>query len=159
MAAHRKASWTFVTILLSVFLSNLTFAGSCPKEYETRVFDRDLSSLQDNGRPKPRWWIALKKIYSEHIKASPSCDDGFMAEGFDDEVPHLMSRDWENVTNLFSLMSNDRGFETFVLKHINAVSDDNELRILNTLSEKSCPKGGNQYCKMIMSRIANAAKG
>jgi hypothetical protein len=159
MAAHLKVNRIFVTVLLPIFLSRFALAGSCPKEYEMGIFDKDLSSLQDNGEPKPEWWITLKKMYSEHIKANPSCDDGFMAEGFDDSVPHLMSKDWGKITNLFSLMANDRGFEAFVLKHINAVSDANELRVLDSLSRKKCPKGGDQYCEKIISQVAKAAKG
>src|SRR5947208_10472842 len=46
------------------------------------------------------------------------CDDGAIGEGYSDSIARLLTEKWESFDELDRLGVQDRGFERFVLRHV-----------------------------------------
>jgi hypothetical protein len=85
-----------------------------------------------------------------------NCDDGGTAEGFSDTVMKLLADNWETSPRLFELAAHDDGFKNFVLNHIDATGDDDDIKKLEDNAEHLCPNGDTEMCKLIVVRAKAA---
>jgi hypothetical protein len=90
-------------------------------------------------------WYA---IYSG-FKAFHYCDDGAIAEGFTEAVVHLLASDWNSVSRAASIARDDKTFHSFLLKHINASANTDELKAIASVSEERCPREASSMCRDI----------
>src|ERR1041385_2762356 len=58
-------------------------------------------------------WSSLEHAFH----AYPNCDDGALAEGYDDKVVVLLTDHWKSVSDLTHLFKRDPKFQSFVLRH------------------------------------------
>ena len=89
-----------------------------------------------------------KKVHHA-FKDFSKCDDGGVAEGLSEAVVHLLAHDWQHVSELQRLIHVDQNFEGFVLKHIDATTDDSDLRTIERLSASKCPMHGEALCAKV----------
>lgn len=87
-------------------------------------------------------------IYSG-FKAFRQCDDGGVAEGFTEAVVHRLASDWNAVSRAASIARDDKTFHSFLLKHINASANTDELKAIASVSEERCPRGAWSMCRDI----------
>ena len=74
------------------------------------------------------------------------CDDGGVAEGLSDAVVRLLAHDWRRLPELLPMIQADPKFEAFVLKHIDATTDDDDLKAIERQSMSSCPANEKALC-------------
>jgi len=86
------------------------------------------------------------------------CDDGAIAEGYSEAVARLLVDHWSRLPELGKLTANDSGFESFVLKRINATLDAKDLDKLHDLAKEKCPKGHRILCGKLTVRVESAWK-
>ena len=64
-------------------------------------------------------WNSVYRFYARFSQ----CDDGGIAEGTSDAVAKLLANHWDTVTELVKLISSHKGFENFVLRHVDETID------------------------------------
>ena len=115
---------------------------------------------------KDQYWISSelprlktwKAIHESFQKFTPQCDDGFIGEGYTDVVVVLLSHHWSSLPGLAALVRGDTKFEKFILRHINASADADDLKQLLMQSEKQCPPKHKAICLSIHSATHSAIK-
>ena len=74
---------------------------------------------------KLQTWGALYQSYRRHA----DCDDGAVAEGYDEVVARLLRDHWDPLPQFAVLFEKDQRFKTFVLRHVSLTSlDTNDLK-------------------------------
>jgi len=93
--------------------------------------------------------VNLFKSWSElhdAFKGFPGCDDGSFAETYSDSVVKLLANEWDQLPKLKELAKRDPSFRRFVLSHIDATTDFDELvRVVSAAGER-CPPGERTLC-------------
>jgi hypothetical protein len=97
-------------------------------------------------------------IYDAFVRHTPQCDDGGVAEGFSDRIVHLLASNWDALPKLNSLTKKDALFKPFILKHIDATADTNELRLIVKKSNSECMVKYQRLCFQIGKAAAAAVK-
>jgi hypothetical protein len=134
-------------LLLVLLTSASLFASvqrrSCTADKEYRALD-EADSL--------RTWDALYRSYRLYRE----CDDGAIAEGYDESVARILVDQWSSLPRLASLAGGDAAFRLFVLRHINAVDDSDDLKKIRASAKTHCPNGLTGLCA-VLSKKADAA--
>jgi len=81
------------------------------------------------------------------------CDDGAIAEGYSDSIARLLSEHWDSTDELNRLVSHARGFEAFVLKHIDELMSPAQAEKIRHNADAHCPLRAKRLCKLISARI------
>ena len=84
------------------------------------------------------------------------CDDGAIGEGYSESVVHLLSAHWGQLDDLNKISSSDKKFLAFVIRHIDATTDESELKSVLANSKTQCSKSAKALCLMI-EKAAKAA--
>ena len=103
---------------------------SCTTELSSRAetaVGQAIGALRSRGALE---WKEVHSLYRQHA----ACDDGSVAEGFDDLIVGMLARRWRTLDSLSGLTVLDSSFESFVLRHISATADDDELRRIQASS-------------------------
>lgn len=136
-----------VRILGFIALASLTstssgFAesGYCPRSMEIRA---------EYEYTRVHTWAALHKSFVVYH----GCDNGGVAEGYDDAVNHLLVRQWDALASVKVEILRDKAFASFVLRHINEEWDLNDLKRVRSLASKHCPKNLDQFCRDVVTDI------
>ncbi len=87
-------------------------------------------------------WI---KIYNS-FKRFGHCDDGAIAEGYSDSIVRTLANRWRQLNRLSKFASSDRAFHDFVLAHIDATTDEYDLRKVLANASKRCPHQTRTLC-------------
>ena len=98
---------------------------------------------------------AWDKLYHSYLHYS-GCDDGSIAEGYSDSVVRILAHHWNTLPQAFPLFASNAGFYKFVLKHIDATTVDDDLKMISANAIRSCPTGGSEYCAQIRKAAENA---
>jgi len=93
-------------------------------------------------------------VYRSYRKFS-QCDDGAIGEGYSDAVGKLLANDWGQLNRLLALTKTDKGFQQFVIKHIDETLPGDTLQRISDNARSSCPGGAQRLCSL----IASAASG
>ena len=101
-----------------------------------------------------RSWNALRRSYKLYAK----CDDGALAEGYSEAVARILVDRWSTLPRLALLAKDDDKFLHFVLKHVDATLDTNDLRTIRTRAQKQCPVGLGTLCNDLGRRADSALK-
>jgi|ERR1035438_736225 hypothetical protein len=100
---------------------------------------------------------AWDKLYHSYLHYS-GCDDGSIAEGYSDSVVRILAHHWNTLPQAFPLFASNAGFYKFVLIHIDATTEDDDLEMIRSNAIRSCPTGGNEYCVQIRKAAINALR-
>ena len=101
-----------------------------------------------------RDWKALYGLY-KHLA---HCDDGAGAENFSDIVVRFLARDWKHFRDLETLVASDRNFRRFVLNHIDATTDPDDLRAIVSNAHRRCPSTAKRLCGIVKSSAESALR-
>ncbi len=99
-----------------------------------------------------RSWDALYKSYKLYGK----CDDGAVAEGYSESVARILVDHWSTVPRMANLAARDVGFRRFVLGHVDATLDFNDLKKISANAKTRCPSGLGAICADV-TKEADAA--
>ncbi len=115
----------------------------------------------------PAWDLFIAGIDPEHstwerlhrlFLTFPGCDDGVYAEGYSDFVARSLARHWDRLDELKALTSSDKGFSDFVLRHIDASADLDDIALLLSNAQDRCPAESSSLCSAIIQAAHLALK-
>ena len=106
---------------------------------------QDLQEAASGGFAFPDW----KALYVSYSRFK-SCDQGGdISEGYSESVVRLLADHWDRLPELAALSGKHRGFTEFVLRHIDATTNDDDLKKIAESSGKRCPLGVAALCAAI----------
>ena len=97
-------------------------------------------------------WSSLYHVYS-HFE---DCDNGGTAERVSDVVARLLSTHWSLLGQFISIANEHRGFEEFVVNHVNSTTSDDDLTKIIQNASVACPKDADAYCLRIGEKAKKA---
>ena len=97
----------------------------------------------------------LKDLY-RLFSTTKECDDGAYAEDYSDFVAESLAKHWDRFPELVAISSKDRSFHDFVLKHIDATADSDDIASLLDNAQKRCLNSSNAFCKEIEKAALSA---
>ena len=95
-----------------------------------------------------RSWDALYKFYGLYRQ----CDDGAIAEGYSESVARILVDHWRTLPRLTRLARKDAEFWAFVLKHVDASLDMDDVNKIKTNAVTRCPKGLRATCNDLVKQ-------
>jgi len=122
--------------LVGIFLADTAHAQkhACTTAEGRRVVDE---------ADRLRTWNALYKSYSLYRQ----CDDGAIAEGYSESVARILVDHWKTLPELDLLTKKDAGFRHFVLLHVDATLNTDDVAIVRRRAKRECPSGLDSLCK------------
>ena len=115
-----------------------TWAAECTRPQAAEAATDNLNS-----------WAEVHAFFREFAK----CDDGAIAEGVSDKVETLLSNHWDELKALASLVAADRAFGRFVLRHVDVLWTPHDLRAVDRMAQKQCPRDAQRLCRDIHATI------
>lgn len=100
-----------------------------------------------------RSWDAL---YRSYHRFAPRCDDGSIAEGYSESVARILVDHWDTLPRLSELAEQNHAFKKFVLQHIDATMDSEDLHKIRERATRRCPSGQGNLCAQIKREAARA---
>lgn len=105
--------------------------------------------------PRLKVWEAIHESFRKY---APQCDDGFIAEGYTDAVVVLLTHHWSSLSELAAIVKRDPKFLEFIVRHINASADPDDLKQLLSHATNQCPPENKAICVPIHSATNVAIK-
>ena len=99
---------------------------------------------------EPTSWEELYRQFRRY----GHCDDGVIAERFSDAIVRMLATRWWGLPDLVPLLRHDRLFADFVLRHIDATADEDDLMLAAEQARGACPTDAEKWCR----RMASAAR-
>ncbi len=94
-------------------------------------------------------WDSVYKFY----KQFSHCDDGGIAEGVSDAVAKLLANRWDSFAEFARLASDHKGFESFVLRHVDETIDwSHDAPTIFQNARSHCPPQSRRLCKALVVR-------
>jgi len=84
--------------------------------------------------------------------------DGVYAEGYSDFVARSLAEHWDRLEELVKLTASDKAFGDFVLRHIDATADENDIHLLLSNAHHKCPASAGSLCSRIIEAGNSARK-
>ncbi len=97
-----------------------------------------------------RSWADLHRAF----RSFAACDNGAIAEGWDDFVARTLARRWDRFEDLQRIAAKDKPFRAFVLRHISVTAAAEDLDRALRNAREHCPKDGKALCADIANAIA-----
>lgn len=76
-------------------------------------------------------------------------DDGWYGEGMSQTVVVTLAKHWDDLPALDKLFARDSSFRRLVLRHIDATTDEKDLRRVLSNTQTKCPAGHVKLCRDI----------
>jgi hypothetical protein len=92
-----------------------------------------------------RTWDALYKSYLRFGK----CDDGAIADGYSESVARILVDHWDTLPRLAVLSRDTKQFQKFVLSHVDATLNMDDVKKIRANAAHTCPKGQSDLCKQL----------
>jgi hypothetical protein len=100
----------------------------------------------------------LTSIYKV-AKRFPGCmEGGGISEEVSDDVVVRLAHHWRNAIRELQERRADHRFVTFVLQHVDATTDPDDLRKVESQSKAECPRTATRLCREIASAAREALK-
>jgi hypothetical protein len=100
----------------------------------------------------PRSWDALYRSYGLYRQ----CDDGAIGEGYSESVARILADHWDTLPQLDRLATRDPRFRRFVVKHLDATLNMDDVEAVRKKAATQCPTGLRTLCNDL-AKQANAA--
>ncbi len=139
-------------VLLKVLLSAVAvhlIAGIPAASAQTAARNKcdDEMQMQALDQDEPRNWTDLYRLFKDF----GSCDGGALGDRFSADVGQLFAEQWTHLDALNRLAAN-KGFERFVLRHIDTTIDENDLLVIAYYSKTRCPAAEKRLCGLIHTK-------
>jgi hypothetical protein len=99
-------------------------------------------------------WSSIYQAFEKY----GHCDDGGIAEGWTEAVVHTLASNWDSLIQASRYAEKDDGFRHFLLKHIDASADIDEVRAIGELAKSRCPPKLDVLCKDIERSVLEALR-
>ena len=93
-------------------------------------------------------------MYASYVLYS-NCDDGAIAEEYDDKVVDLLTNHWAMFDELYDLSKVHPRFERFVLYHINTLMSQKQAMTIIENASKHCPPEAKGLCMKLKRKAQN----
>ena len=141
--------------LKKLLFVSLVFALSSQTTYGQRqsctVAQAEKAEQEADGL---RTWDALYKSFHRFSH----CDDGAIAEGYSESVARILADHWEALPRFAVLPSNDKPFQKFVLGHVDATLNMDDVKTIRTNAIHHCPAAQSDLCKQLRVAAESAMK-
>lgn len=101
-----------------------------------------------------RSWDALHSSYKEFR----NCDDGAIAEGYSESVARILADHWSTLRRFAQLAHTDPPFRAFVIRHIDATLNMDDVEKIKKAALTKCPTGLQTACSDIAKQTDFALK-
>ena len=101
-----------------------------------------------------REWPKIHAFYKAHFPPCP--DDGMFAEGYSELIVRTLATNWRALGELRVAAGQDPSFKAFVLRHIDATTNEADLRVIQSNATFQCPKGNSSLCAEIHKASSSA---
>jgi hypothetical protein len=101
-----------------------------------------------------RSWDALYKSYTLYRQ----CDDGAIGEGYSESVARILVDHWKTLPRLADLARKNAGFRAFVMEHIDATLNMNDVEKIRKNANTKCPTGLQRVCNDLIRQADSALK-
>jgi hypothetical protein len=115
---------------------------------ETRV----IAAVKESSTLK-----SWQNIYDSYRKYQ-QCDDGAIAEGYSDLITGLMANNWDTLKDLKMFTETDKEFLKFVLRHIDASVDPDDVKKVSINASQHCAADFSELCSLIKERAEEILK-
>ena len=78
------------------------------------------------------------------------------AEGYSELVVRTLATNWSNLSELRVACGQDPRFKAFVLRHIDATTNEADLRVIQASATSQCPSGSGSLCAEIRKASSRA---
>jgi hypothetical protein len=99
-----------------------------------------------------RTWDTLYRSY----KSYQHCDDGAIGEGYSESVARILVDHWQTLPQLDRLARKDAHFRRFVLRHLDATLNMDDVEKVRKTATTQCPSGLRVLCDDLIKQ-ANSA--
>jgi len=141
-----------LNVLLSILLiSTFTLAVNNVLAEEKSCSETEAMAAEDEAGSLKSW----QDIYSSYKKYS-HCDDGAIAEGYDDSITILLANNWGSLKDLKRLVEIDKDFLKFILRHTGATADSKDIQKVYDNASQRCPKDSSNLCSLIRKAAEDA---
>lgn len=114
-----------------------------------RVYAIDSSSRADSLLGATHNWHGLHRAFAE-LRES---DDGEIAEGISDFVVRRLATHWGSLPELATIVRADTAFESWIVRHIDATTDEHDLASIVRHASVVGPRN-----RLLRRRILGAAR-
>jgi len=101
-----------------------------------------------------RSWDALYKSY----KTLGHCDDGAVGEGYSESVARILIDHWNTLPRFVQLAGTDAAFQKFVIRHLDATLNRNDVEKIKQDATTRCPSGLRATCAHLVKQADSALK-
>jgi hypothetical protein len=101
-----------------------------------------------------RSWDALYSSYRLYGR----CDDGAIAEGYSEAVARILVDHWSTLPRLANLAKKDSRFRRFVIAHVNATLNIDDIKKIKTNAKTRCPPELRAICTDLTTEADAALK-
>jgi hypothetical protein len=98
---------------------------------------------------KLKTWESVHWFYTKYSH----CVDGSVGEGVSDAVAKLLANHWDSFGELVKLVSNDRAFGKFVVRHVDETIDwTGDAPKIHENARLHCPSDASRLCKVLIAQ-------
>jgi len=108
----------------------------------------------ENEASSLRNWAAMYESFRRYRY----CDDGAVAEGYGESVSKLLAEQWETLSDLQDRIAMELAFQTFVVHHINEMSNRVRIDRIEKNASERCPPNAKQLCDEIIVAVRKVKK-
>jgi hypothetical protein len=101
-----------------------------------------------------RSWYALYRSY----KSYRQCDDGAIGEGYSESVARILVDHWNTLPQLARLARNDADFRAFVIGHVDATLNMDDVEKIRRNAKAQCPARLRIVCNDLAKQADSALK-
>ena len=134
-----------------VFMSLLSISMACAKEHPCTDAEAQRAETETDTL---RSWDSLHSWYKRYKQ----CDDGGIAEGYSEAVARTLVDHWTALPQLRKLAKSDAGFRRFVLGHVDATLNNDDLKKIRANANTQCPSGLGALCADLAKEADDALK-
>lgn len=97
-------------------------------------------------------WTNAHLAYTQYAK----CNNGIFGEGFSEAAIRLFVNDWPELNHFMEIANKDKAFKKYVIEHINATLNQEDLEQVKDLASNKCPKTVELFCKEVVIESGKA---
>jgi hypothetical protein len=139
--------------ILALMLVSTLVTGSAHARNEGCSIKQD--DQASDGLEKAASLLDLYKV----SKLFPGCfEGGGTAEEASDDIVVRLSHHWSRSLGELQRHAADRAFTLFVLRHIDATTDSDDLKVISTNARAACPRRASAVCQKVAAAAESALR-
>lgn len=104
---------------------------------------------------KLREWHDVYRAFKEY----GTCDDGAIGEGFSDAVVRLLATKPGAITEVWTLVKQDKRFRRFIVRHIDETTAREDLqKVIENATTTNCAKANRDFCSEVRKSAESALR-